>query len=414
MKRSSFWIHCAVHDTPASYVAIGFIILVALLLRLMYIPFALRHDPYLVRDPLFGDARSYDAIALNLCRGNGFAEEAGKPTSWRAPLYPAFLALVYCTVGHSLLTVRIIQALMGATIAFLVFLIARRFYGLRCALIAASIMALHPIVIYFGVWIITETLFVLVLCVVFLMAIRASDRPTVPALLGLGLLQGVAALARPQAILYWPVLPAWALAIRRRQSLRRAIGAWLIVVLVSLATVLPWTIRNYFVHGGLVLIDTHGGWTLYGSYGTGNQGGFVPKWVAAAKGLTEYQQDILYYQLAFQWINDHPVRAAQLVPAKIGRLLSPIAAVDKEYPLPWGDVMKLLYGIFLLIALAGMILSASQWRDSSLLYANVSITMLTAVIFYGCTRFSLPMQPALAVFSAIPIAALTRKCVTTV
>ena len=411
MKQLNSRIQRATRGTLGSYVIIACITLFALILRLLYIPFALHYDPYLVQDPLFGDGRDYDAIGLNLCKGNGFADQAGEPTSRRAPVYPAFLALVYCTVGHNLLLVRISQAFMGAGLVFVVFLIARRFYGAGCALLAASIMALHPIAVYFGAFIGTESLFLLILCITFLAAISIADRPSVPRLFMLGVLQGIAALARPQVVLYWPVLPAWIFFIKRREPLRRAVAQWLVVVLVSLLTILPWTVRNYRVHKALVLIDTHGGWTLYGSYGISNHGEFVPRWDAAAKGLSEYQQDKLYYQLAFQLIGDHPLRAVQLIPEKVARLLSPIAAVDKEYPVRWAGIAKVLYAIFLVFALIGVIFSTLQWRDSFLLYANILITLFTTAIFYGCTRFSLPMQPALVIFAGLSIVRLTASLV---
>ncbi len=389
--------------------AIGLILTLALGLRLVYIPVSLRCDPYLVEDSLFGDAKDYDAIGWNLCQGNGFAQAVGVPTSSRAPAYPAFLALAYWIGGHDLQAVRILQALLGTGIVLWVFRIACRFYGPECAYIAALIMAFHPIAIYFGAWLITETLFVFILYATFLLAISARTRPTVVHLFGLGILLALMALTRPQSILYWAILPVWVLCVNRADPFRKAVGQWLLVALVSLLTVLPWTVRNYLVHEAFVLVDTHGGWTLYGSYGPTNQGEFVSRYALAARGLSEYQRDRLYYHLTMQWIGEHPLEAIRLIPQKVGRLFSPMAAVDVDYSVPWSVAAKILYGLFLLLAAIGMLQALSQWRASLLLYSSILLTVSTSAIFYGCTRFSLPMQPSVVIFCSLPIARLLSR-----
>jgi hypothetical protein len=270
-------------------------------------------------------------------------------------------------------------------------------------------MALHPIAIYFGAFIGTETLFLLLLCAAFLAAMRVADRPSAGRLVTLGLLQSATALVRPQAMLYWPVLAGWALFVKRGETFRRGVGKWLLVVIISVLGILPWTVRNYLLHDEFVLIDTHGGWTLYGSYALESRGEFVPRWDPAAGAMSEYDADQLYYQLAFEVIRSHPVRFVTLIPAKIGRLFSPIAVVEKEYPLSWALEAKVIYALFLLPSFVGMALAARNWRESSLLYANVLVNVLTAAIFYGCTRFAIPMFPALVIFAALALVRLAEK-----
>jgi 4-amino-4-deoxy-L-arabinose transferase-like glycosyltransferase len=388
------------------FAGIAAIVGAALLIRLAYIPLALRHDPYLVRDTLFGDAAGYDALAKNLCQGEGLALRDGEPTSLRPPVYPALLAFAYCVAGHSLTLVRVAQALLGAGAVALTYAIGREFFGSRTALLAALVMALNPIAIYFGAWIISETVFLFALLLTFWVAIEASEQPSLPRLATLGLLQGTMALIRPQAVLLWPLVPLWAVRIKGRQSWARAARQMFLVLLVTLLTVLPWTVRNYGLHGAAVLIDTHGGWTLYGSYGDENAGNFVPRYAKEAAGLSEYEQDRLYYQLTWQWIRDHPMRTMRLIPQKVVRLFSPLAAVDREYVLPFSAAIKWGYALFVGLAAAGIVMSLQRWRDASLLYVSMAATVLTTVVFYGCTRFSLPMQPALALFAALPVVRL--------
>jgi hypothetical protein len=77
--------------------------------------------------------------------------------------------------------------------------------------------------------------------------------------------------------------------------------------------------------------------------------------------------------------------------------------VEKEYPLSWAVEAKAIYALFLVPSFVGMVLAARHWRESSLLHANVLVNLLTAAIFYGCTRFVIPMLPALVIFAALAL-----------
>jgi len=74
------------------------------------------------------DGGTYHSIALNLLKGVGFSEDGANPSIFVAPLYPMFLALIYLIFGVKPIVVEIFQSFLGVGIAYLAFLIARRFF----------------------------------------------------------------------------------------------------------------------------------------------------------------------------------------------------------------------------------------------------------------------------------------------
>jgi len=45
--------------------------------------------------PIVADSADYDRLARSLAEGRGYTNTRGEPTSWRPPLYPAFVAAIY-------------------------------------------------------------------------------------------------------------------------------------------------------------------------------------------------------------------------------------------------------------------------------------------------------------------------------
>ena len=77
----------------------------ALGLRLIYL-WQIHDAPFF--DLVIGDAKSYDLWAQRIATGQWLGQEV----FYQAPLYPYFMGVWYWVFGHSLLAVRIIQALL--------------------------------------------------------------------------------------------------------------------------------------------------------------------------------------------------------------------------------------------------------------------------------------------------------------
>lgn len=128
-----------------------------------------------------------------------------------------------------------------------------------------------------------------------------------------GVLLGVGALVRPQLLLLTGPLALHTLMIRKRPWPRRLALAGLLGV-AALLTILPWTIRNYRVTGGFILISSNGGGNLWSANNDAAQGQYT-EWVWVHL-FTHAENDLQLQRMGMEhglaWIRNNPGRFALL------------------------------------------------------------------------------------------------------
>jgi 4-amino-4-deoxy-L-arabinose transferase-like glycosyltransferase len=389
------------------------ILAIALGIRVLYVSIAPEVDPFLRNDPLHGDAGSYDRIARNLISGKGYIEWGSTPTSFWPPLYPLFLAGTYSLLGHNIDTPRYIQTFFGALTCVALYHLVKALFGRRSALLAGVGMALHPLHIFFGAWLIAETLFLFLYVLTLAIAVHATRRTSLKTLALLGIMLGLDILAKPAAILLVPFLLAWVFLSISTLSIETRILYTLITALFAVAMISPWTIRNYMVHHDFVLVSTNGGLTFYAANNPEGFGGHVESAPPPLTGVSEPEAERQYYRLAIEWIRSSPWDFLRLLPKKLLRLWSPlsVATWEAEYPLPYplGQAVKAIYGIFLLAAFCGIVVSREQEGEVAILLLPILQVVVAALVWYGDTRYSLPMQPSLVAFAAVAVTKCAEK-----
>src|SRR5215203_2159814 len=93
---------------------------------------------------LMGDSKSYDAWARRIAAGDWI----GLDVFYQAPLYPYFIGVVYTVFGRDLLTVRLVQAGLGALSCGLLAHAGWRLFSKRAGLIAGVCLALYAPAIF--------------------------------------------------------------------------------------------------------------------------------------------------------------------------------------------------------------------------------------------------------------------------
>jgi 4-amino-4-deoxy-L-arabinose transferase-like glycosyltransferase len=156
---------------------------------------------------LIHDALDYDNHAASIAQGHGFALSYGRPTAFRPPAYPIFLAGIYKLVGTEnkadrVRAARLANAVVGTAIVALIGLLAFQFWGRREALVALALGAVYIPLILVGQSVMSEPLFVLCLLGAIACALRRWA-------LAAGVLAGLAILGRANALVVLAPL-AWA------------------------------------------------------------------------------------------------------------------------------------------------------------------------------------------------------------
>ena len=90
----------------------------------------------LIDTPLRSDDAEYAALARSTLSGGGFSLES-TPTAYRMPGYPLVVAGVFLVSGESLITLRLLQAIVDTLTCLLVFVIGGCVSDERTGLVAA-------------------------------------------------------------------------------------------------------------------------------------------------------------------------------------------------------------------------------------------------------------------------------------
>lgn len=358
------------------------------------------------------DSRLHMTLTESVLAGRGFSVD-GAPTAMTPPLYVGFLAVLYAIFGEPW-AVRITQALLGGVACFLVYEIARRLLDRSAAMWAALMMAVFPHSVYLSALHLTENLFLILVLLVILQALRAAQSPGSRQAITLGVLVGLTALTRSAFLAFVPMLALWGTSIWGAAS-RTAWRVFAISVAGVMLVLAPWVARNFVALGEIVPVQSNGGMVFWAGNNPHSDGGLVwpdaRTWNAgpppndgwhAWRELSIKEENRLFVTTAIRWIREHPRDFLALLPKKLVRLygFSKADGGNLAIPLP----VKFLYIAFMAVALTGAFVSARAWRPHAVLFLLIVFTNVMTLIFSGGSRYLISMVPALVVFAGAGLA----------
>ena len=285
------------------------------------------------------DGHYYDFGARRIASGFGYADEVthdGVPV-WHPwchyPVgYSGFLAVFYKLFGSSHGVAQLANALVGALLAVVTWLLGKEALSPGRAKVAGALVALHPGLVLYGALLMTEPLSALLVLGAFWVALRVAKNERAGALGGIAagaLVLGLAVLVRPQALLCAPFLALVARGQRGQgepraprglaQALKRGGLALAVAGAVTLLPVLPWTARNCRVMDGCALVSTNAGWNLaIGAFPRATGRFETLRSEDGCRDVTgQVQQDRCWLAYGLANIRSAPGRWLALVPAKL-------------------------------------------------------------------------------------------------
>jgi hypothetical protein len=417
------------------------IYVVALVLRL--IPVILARGLGIGLDDMF----QYDMLARSLASGNGFrwyAQEdlnqlaafvdfdlssveeydpiRGIPTSFRAPLYPTFLAIVYFLNGIDVsrfFAARLAQAIfLGAPLAPLTYLVAKRLFPLssfpkdergkkaeKAARIAAWIVACYPMLLVYPLGLGTENPFFILLLTSFFFLLQSIEQPSAFRLLSSGFFLALTALTRSVILPFALAAFCLLLYLNRRHAL--------LAILSFLLLISPWIIRNTLLHQKLTGIETSMGYNLYLGYHPQGNGSFVfgPS-LDLLTILDDAERDRVGTEKALEFIRADPERFIPLAINRLGFFFGLEKRVLMYFysnniigyvPLPWLLTISaiLLLPFMLISTSAAFGLAYLRWKAEHILLLLLFVGYtLPHVLILSEDRFHLALVPYLAILGA--------------
>ena len=430
------------------------IYLVALILRL--IPVLLSRGLGIGLDDMF----QYDMLARSLAGGHGFRWYAqadlnqlasfvqfdltsakdydpalGIPTSFRAPLYPAFLAIVYFFSGTGFsrfLAARLAQAIfLGAPLAPLTYLVAQRLFPLssflstsenergkkkeNTARIAAWLVAAYPLLLVYPLGLGTENPFFVLLLLSFFFLLKSTSesnssyvfslRNSHKAFILSGIFLALTTLTRSVILPFALATFCLLLFLHGRRAL--------LAILSFILVVTPWVIRNSLLHHKLTGIETSMGYNLYLGYHPKGNGSFVfgPS-LDLLTILDDAQRDRIGTEKAIEFIKAQPERFIPLAVNRLGfffglekRVLMYFYSNDilGYIPLPLLlTISAILLLPFVIVSISAALgLSLLRWNPQTCLLALLLVCYITPHVFIlSEDRFHLALVPYLAILAA--------------
>lgn len=417
------------------------IFLVALVLRL--IPVLLSRGMGIGLDDMF----QYDMLARSLAQGHGFRWYAqvdldrfasfldfdltsvtdydprlGIPTSFRAPLYPSFLAVVYFFNGldfSRFFAARLAQAIfLGAPLAPLTYLAAKRLFPLssfdeeerrkkkeNIARISAWIVAAYPLLLVYPLGLGTENLFFVLLLASFLFLLISVEKPTSFHLLLSGIFLALTALTRSVILPF--ALAAFGLLFFLHGK-RTLLG-----VLSFALVITPWIVRNSLLHHKLTGIETSMGYNLYLGYHPKGNGSFVfgPS-LDLLTILDDAERDRVGTEKAIEFLEAEPERFIPLAVNRLGFFFGLEKRVLMYFysnnilgfvPLPLLLTISaiLLLPFAVISASAALELSLLRWKPEHILLGLLFVSyILPHVFILAEDRFHLALVPYIAILAA--------------
>jgi hypothetical protein len=272
----------------------------------------------------FSDGAYYELAARKLLANWRFffdreqVEYYGK-LGWWPPLYPAFISLVYRVAGVNHRIIPWAQVLLGALVCGFVQRIGRRAGGPMVGNVAASLVALDPTYVFATNLFASENLYAAWFAGGLWLAGKPWAQRRFP--IGAGIAFGLGALTRAigigvplvVALARWRAFPS-------RRSWARA-SAWLVVS--SILTIAPWTLRNMLVTGSPALVCFGGGLNFYFGHNEVQLGYRDLETTPMSHLATQAAIDREGYRLGLQCLAGNPFGFLTRGVRKLGALFGP-------------------------------------------------------------------------------------------
>ena len=365
------------------------------------------------------DARAYDVIAQNILSGKGFIEQGGNhDTSLLrvGPIYEYFLAGIYKVFGYHYELVWIIQAILHALSAYLIYLICLSIFKNsekkeKIGLWAAVIFGFYPDLIEISAMLMTETLYLFFVCLLVYIFFKYLDSPSKLLLVSLGVVSGLAVLARPPMLFCLPIVVFYFLKNKKWKETA-------IYILIMCAIFTPWAVRNYNIYGATMPFGQAGALNFWignhvGANGEQETNQEISNFINTHNVVEIGNESISQFE---NFIFSHPVEFIGLTFSRANKYFSILRPMGFWfYTSGWRQLLfvfsSAVFSFFVLVFSLAGIIRTIKFKEKSLYYL-LAFTILTPLILFITvveTRYRFQIYPFLAIFAAYFIESFNKQ-----
>lgn len=360
---------------------------------------------------------------------------------FRAPLYPWFLGVLFKLFGDGLLLPRLVQCAFGAAATALVFRLGRAAFDARVGSVAAALHATNWVLIYFDGELLIPTLILPLNLLALDVSLRFLRAPRLRTAWFAGLFWGLSCIARPNPLVFLPLL-ALAFALRARRAPGNeatapprplaAVGALLLGLAMPIA---PITAYNVIAGEDTVLIASQAGVNLWignnpqsdgstaivpGTRGTwwgGFEDAVAQAERAEGRALRPSEVSSHYVGRALGHMSSNPTEALGHMLHKVKLFFSDTELGNnlemRFFMLRFGGPIGFLppalgviggFGVLLGLGSVGVWMARRRCGEGARVLGLFLLSYSAGVVlFFVCSRFRVPIVPVLQVFAAVGV-----------
>lgn len=397
------------------------------------IAFLLRVAGGLAVDQVTSGAYGFRDYAANLLAGHGYVWDYtnNKDTliqqlvTFRPPLYTLLYTALLWTFGAWSPGYVIVQALISATVPILLYRVAGTCFNELAGRIAAGAATVYPHFITRPGNVSDDNLFLPILCLILLFALRFGKEASTRNLLWLGFWTGMAMLTRQTIASYIPLVGLYILWRHRRVMHGLLFGV--VVVLV----ITPWMMVHYTYYGSFSLSDATGRTLWVGNNALTYHSGRYPEQtidliekdlmrslpqheLSQIKSLPTHEQDRVFLGKAVEYVRSDPMGALTSIWLKNRGLFG--LSYNPQRPGAGDSLFQarqvvhwVSYVPLLLLALVGAYRTRYQWQSLLPLHLLILSFVLISWVFWSHTRHAISYHSVWIVFASYVISEIFMK-----
>ncbi|MFH1563435.1 MAG: glycosyltransferase family 39 protein [Nitrospirota bacterium] len=359
---------------------------------------------------VFSDMIDYDNHALALLHGKYELPDRG-------PLYPLFLAIIYFFLGHSYLAVRIFQVFLGTFTCLMVYFIGKEAFNSKVGKLASLFTAFYTSLISYTTFILSENLFIPLFCLLIYTLFLAYSKKKLIYFIFSGIVLGLASFTRPVILPFILFISIWIFTIGLDKKI--AFKSALVFIFTVVCLIVPWSLRMSIKYKSPILIEVYGGYNFLignnplatGRFETKLIPILMDKYCKNAKDIIERER--ISFQEGIGFIMRNPINFFQLCIKKLRHFLS---LEGREFAWVYGHnyfghVPKSILILFIVLlivpfiiisclAISGICLFTTFDAKKGLLLITILYYIGIHLVFFGESRFHLPIVPFLSIFAA--------------
>ena len=366
------------------------------------------------------DSFMYDAFALSISQGTGYAYPDGGLTAYWPVGTSAVYGALYYIFGHSYSVITTFNIIIGTVTTALIMMLANHWFNQKTAFFAGLIYAFWPSQIQFTTILASELIFNFFLLLGLFFWLKFTTKTYYLVLATTCFV--IASYVRPIALLIPFILIT--LHLLKGFSFKNSIKTTLYVVLTMAILIAPWSLRNHHLFGEFVLISTNGAPVLWMGNNPNSDGGYMP--LPEIEFSSEVERSHYLKKQAFDHIRAEPIlfikrcliRLVDYYKSETIGVHWNKAGITQSLGEKWLKPLKvqstLYWSIILILALFGIyqLHRTNEWKktyiETPILPLIAYFTVIHMIIASG-DRYHFPIIPFLAMLSGYFVATIHYK-----